>query len=149
MSAVVDFPVKPEARPYLEAFGRGAFAGDRHEPDWLAAYRKASLARFAELGFPSRRGEAWRYIDLRTLEVSKVVDVPQSPQEVLIRPDGRVAYVSCSQKRQVAAIDLKDWGVQLIEAGPDADGLAWANTSSAPASAERSSKPAESRGPGF
>lgn len=67
MSAVVDFPVKPEARPYLEAFGRASI-GDRNEPDWLARYRKASLGRFAELGFPSRRGEAWRYIDLRALE---------------------------------------------------------------------------------
>jgi Fe-S cluster assembly protein SufD len=68
MSAIVDFPVKPEARPYLEAFGRGACIGAPHEPDWLAGYRKASLARFAELGFPSRRGEAWRYVDLRPLE---------------------------------------------------------------------------------
>jgi Fe-S cluster assembly protein SufD len=68
MSAVVDFPVKPEARPYLEAFARSASARDRHEPDWLAGYRQGGLARFAELGFPSRRSEAWRYIDLHPLE---------------------------------------------------------------------------------
>jgi Fe-S cluster assembly protein SufD len=68
MSAVLDFPVKPEARPYLEAFARTASARERHEPDWLAGYRQGSLARFAELGFPSRRSEAWRYIDLRPLE---------------------------------------------------------------------------------
>jgi Fe-S cluster assembly protein SufD len=65
MSAVVNFPVKPEARPYLDAFGRER---GKSEPDWLAGYRKGSLARFAELGFPSRRSEAWRYIDLRPLE---------------------------------------------------------------------------------
>ena len=68
MSAVVDFPVKPEARPYLEAFGHGAFGRRGREPDWLAEYRKRSLARFAELGFPSRRSEAWRYLDLRAIE---------------------------------------------------------------------------------
>ena len=68
MSAVVDFPVKPEARPYLEAFGHGAFGQRGREPDWLAEYRKRSLARFTELGFPSRRSEAWRYLDLRALE---------------------------------------------------------------------------------
>ena len=68
MSAIVDFPVKAEARPYLNAFSRGPGIRDRQEPNWLAAYRKANLARFAELGFPSRRGEAWRYIDLRPLE---------------------------------------------------------------------------------
>ncbi len=65
MSAVVDFPVKAEARPYLDAFGRDLH---RSEPDWLARYRNRSLARFAELGFPSRRSEAWRYLDLRALE---------------------------------------------------------------------------------
>ena len=64
MSAVVDFPVKPEARPYLDAFTR------RHsgEPEWLGARRRRGLSRFAEQGFPSRRSEAWRYIDLRALE---------------------------------------------------------------------------------
>ncbi len=63
MSAVVDFPVKPEARPYLDSFGK---RGD--EPDWLARLRRRGLARFGEEGFPSRRGEAWRYLDLRPLE---------------------------------------------------------------------------------
>jgi Fe-S cluster assembly protein SufD len=65
MSAVVDFPVKPEARPYLEAFGHQRHSSD---PDWLAGYRNRNLARFAELGFPSRRSEEWRYLDLRPLE---------------------------------------------------------------------------------
>ena len=33
-------------------------AGNRAaEPDWLAAPRGAALARFAELGFPTRRSE--------------------------------------------------------------------------------------------
>ncbi len=62
MSAVVDFPVKPEARPYL-----GAARLPSGEPDWLASRRRRALARFAEEGFPSRRGEAWRYLDLRPL----------------------------------------------------------------------------------
>jgi Fe-S cluster assembly protein SufD len=66
MNDVLDFPVKPETRAYLDAFAaHGRLA---REPDWLAGYRKRSLARFAELGFPSRRGESWRYIDLRALE---------------------------------------------------------------------------------
>jgi Fe-S cluster assembly protein SufD len=61
MSAVVDFPAAPETRPYLDAFRPAA------EPAWLAGQRRRSLARFAEEGFPSRRGEAWRYLDLRAL----------------------------------------------------------------------------------
>jgi Fe-S cluster assembly protein SufD len=62
MSAVVDFPVKPEARPYLDAF-----APDAGEPQWLAGQRRRGLNRFAELGFPSRRSESWRYLDLSAL----------------------------------------------------------------------------------
>jgi DNA-binding beta-propeller fold protein YncE len=44
-----------------------------------------------------------------------------------MRPDGKVAYVSCDASRQVAAIDLQDFSVEkLIVAGKGADGLAWA-----------------------
>jgi len=51
----------------------------------------------------------------------------KAPQEVLVRPDGRVAYVSCDASGQVAEIDLAKWKVErLIPAGPMADGLAWA-----------------------
>ena len=63
MSTVLEFPVKPEARPYLDAFRE---AGD--EPEWLRRARRVSLNRFAELGFPTRRNESWRYLDLRRLE---------------------------------------------------------------------------------
>jgi Fe-S cluster assembly protein SufD len=71
MSAVVDFPVKPEARPYLDAFGHESSG----EPKWLGAQRRRGLTRFAEQGFPSRRSEAWRYIDLRTLEEKPMLPV--------------------------------------------------------------------------
>ncbi len=64
-------------------------------------------------------------VDLDTSKVVRTIDVPNNPTEVLIRPDGKVAYVSCITK--VAAIDLADWKVtQLIQAGQGADGLAWA-----------------------
>jgi len=53
--------------------------------------------------------------------------VPSAPQEILVRPDGGVAYVSCDQSRQVAVLNLKDWRVErLIDVGPVDDGLAWA-----------------------
>jgi Fe-S cluster assembly protein SufD len=63
MTTLVDFPVKPETRPYLDAF-----AGTAGEPEWLARFREQSLSRFGELGFPSRRSENWRYLDLQPLE---------------------------------------------------------------------------------
>lgn len=68
-------------------------------------------------------------VDLETLKVVRTFVVPKAPQEVLIRPDGMAAYVSCDASRQVAVIDLKNRKVEkLIYAGPGADGLAWART---------------------
>jgi Fe-S cluster assembly protein SufD len=62
MSAMLKFPVKPEARPYLDAFVENA-----DEPQWLRESRCRSLNRFAEQGFPSRKSESWRYFDLNPL----------------------------------------------------------------------------------
>lgn len=62
MTVLVDVPVKPEARPYLDAF-----ADDADEPQWLRDIRRRELDIFARQGFPSRRGERWRYLDLRML----------------------------------------------------------------------------------
>jgi len=66
-------------------------------------------------------------LDLKTLQIAHTFDVPKAPQEVVVRPDGRYAYVSCDASQKVAVIDLKQWKVdRLIDAGPLADGLAWA-----------------------
>ncbi len=65
-------------------------------------------------------------VDLKTLKVVRSIDVPKAPQEVLIRPDDKMAYVSCDSSHQVAAINLDDWSVNLIDAGKGTDGLAWA-----------------------
>jgi len=66
-------------------------------------------------------------VDLQTMKVAHTIDVPAAPQEVLIRPDGAVAYVSCDASHKVAEIQVSDWTLsRLIDAGPGADGLAWA-----------------------
>jgi DNA-binding beta-propeller fold protein YncE len=66
-------------------------------------------------------------IDLKTLTVAHTIDVPRAPQEVLIRPDDQVAYVSCDSSHQIAEISTSDWSVKnLIETGKGTDGLAWA-----------------------
>ncbi|HMD65678.1 MAG TPA: Fe-S cluster assembly protein SufD [Stellaceae bacterium] len=103
MSAVVDFPVKPEARPYLDAFGSGDRGRRASEPDWLAGHRGRSLARFAELGFPSRRSEAWRYLDLRALE-----ETPMLPAGA-VRPVAGVAA-----RAQLAAIGFAGAAYRLV-----------------------------------
>jgi DNA-binding beta-propeller fold protein YncE len=67
-------------------------------------------------------------LDLQSMKVVKTLDVPKAPQMVVVRPDGRAAYVSCDQSGQVAEIDLTALKIaRLIDAGPYADGLAWAS----------------------
>ncbi|HUN47527.1 MAG TPA: SufD family Fe-S cluster assembly protein, partial [Stellaceae bacterium] len=68
--------VKTEAAPYLEAFRGRPAAG---EPDWLAEKRRAALDRFAELGFPTRRDELWRFTNLNPLTRSAFLPAETAP----------------------------------------------------------------------
>jgi Fe-S cluster assembly protein SufD len=59
---------------YLEAFERPVQPGDARPPSWLYPLRKAGLARFAELGFPTQRDEDWRFTN-----VTPIVELPFLP----------------------------------------------------------------------
>ena len=66
-------------------------------------------------------------VDLSSMRVVRSVTVPKDPQEIVVRPDNQVAYVSCHTSKNVAAINLQTWKVdQVIDAGRLADGLSWA-----------------------
>jgi YVTN family beta-propeller protein len=66
-------------------------------------------------------------IDLKELKVAHTIDLPARPQEVLVAPDQKMAYVSCDESGKVAAVRISDWKIaSLIDAGKGADGLAWA-----------------------
>ena len=66
-------------------------------------------------------------LEIATMKLARTVAVDKMPQEIVVRPDGEVAYVSCQAAGKIAALNLKTWSVdKLIDAGPDADGLAWA-----------------------
>ena len=99
MSAVVDFPIKPEARPYLDAFGHHSSG----EPEWLGARRRRGLTRFAEQGFPNRRSEAWRYIDLRAFE-----EKPMLP----VRPP--LAVAGAAIRDQLAGVAFSEAAFRLV-----------------------------------
>jgi DNA-binding beta-propeller fold protein YncE len=61
------------------------------------------------------------------MKIERSIDVPAAPQEILMRPDGQVAYVSCDRSKQVAVVNLSSWKVdKLIDVGAGADGMAWA-----------------------
>jgi YVTN family beta-propeller protein len=66
-------------------------------------------------------------VDLKTMKLAHTIDLPTRPQEVLVSPDNKVAYVSCDQSGKVVVINVSDWSVKtIIDAGAGADGLALA-----------------------
>src|SRR6266702_7501442 len=48
--------------PHLEKFER--FEREASHPSWVFPLRKAGIARFAELGFPTLRQEDWRFTNV-------------------------------------------------------------------------------------
>ncbi|HEX4319300.1 MAG TPA: cytochrome D1 domain-containing protein [Acidobacteriaceae bacterium] len=68
-------------------------------------------------------------VDLKTDTVKTNIELAAGthPQEALVRPDGKVAYVSCDHSGQVAEIDTATWTLKrMIDTGKVSDGLAWA-----------------------
>ncbi len=123
---------------------RWAFTADQTKPQ-LAVIDTAANKLHAWVPLPavaygtaSTRNGHWLLItlpdiskvgvmDIRTMKVVRTVDVAKMPQEIVVRPDDAVAYVSCMGAQKVAAINLKTWKVdQLIDVGPSDDGLSWA-----------------------
>lgn len=90
MTTLVDFPVKPEARPYVDAF-----AGRPSDPRWLAEDRRRGLCRFAEIGIPNRRSEAWRYLDLRRLEERPMLPARRSERGADPNLRAQLADLAC------------------------------------------------------
>jgi len=62
-------------RHWMESFA-ALEAARTDEPAWLGASRKAAIARFAELGFPSRRHEEWKYTN-----PARIAKVPWLPAD--------------------------------------------------------------------
>lgn len=64
--------------PYLQNFQR--FENQTSQPPWLFPLRKAGLARFAELGFPTISDEDWRF--------TNVTPIAKLPFHPLFEPAG-------------------------------------------------------------
>jgi YVTN family beta-propeller protein len=122
---------------------RLAFTADQTQPqlavidtttnrvkDWVPlpaiAYGTAATrdGRWLVAALPSANQVA--VIDLQSMKVARTIDVAPDPQEVLVRPDNKVAYVS-SQVGKVSVINLETWQVdKSISVGKGSDGLGWA-----------------------
>src|SRR3954462_1861676 len=58
--------------PHVTKFER--FEKEAKQPSWLFPLRKAGMARFAELGFPTLRDEDWRFTN-----VAPIAKLPFKP----------------------------------------------------------------------
>ena len=81
MVQVTANPAMKETDPYLETFER--FEAQAKQPAWVFPLRKAGIARFAELGFPTLQQEDWRFTN-----VAPIAKLPFKPvfQVVARRP---------------------------------------------------------------
>ena len=67
MTAIQQTPAAKQTDPHLKAFERFEQAGANRQPPWLFPLRKAGIARFAELGFPTLKHEDWRFTNVAPL----------------------------------------------------------------------------------
>src|ERR1051325_5243408 len=89
-----------ETDPYLAKFER--FEREAKQPSWLFPLRKAGIARFAELGFPTTRHEDWRFTNvapIAKLPFRPVFD--RSADGVTTEALGKLTFASLTGARLV------------------------------------------------
>ena len=74
MTAIQQSPTAKQTDPYLKAFERFERASASAQPSWIFPLRKAGIARFAELGFPTLNHEDWRFTN-----VAPITKLPFKP----------------------------------------------------------------------
>jgi len=120
-------------RHWSESFGATA-AARAGEPAWLEAARKTAIARFVELGFPTRRHEAWKYTNPAPIaniawtpaaaaSVSRAaldaLGLPLAEGPHLVFVNGRLAAELSSRAGLDPALTLASYG-QLLASEPAA-----------------------------
>lgn len=65
-------------------------------------------------------------IDLQSLKVTRTLKISNGASEILIRPDGEVAYLSGTGAGKIDVLDLHTWDLEKpMELTPGVDGMAW------------------------
>lgn len=77
--------IMKETDPYLAEFERFEKAGSDRNPSWVFPIRKAGIARFAELGFPTLQDEDWRFTNVAS--IAKLPFIPVlDPRQNSVQP---------------------------------------------------------------
>ncbi len=83
-------PTETAQNPFeIAVFEQNKLWQNNSEPDWLQQRRQLALEQYKSLGFPTRRSEAWKAINLKQIanhsfEASKTIDSPELINDTLI-----------------------------------------------------------------
>ncbi len=79
--------MNPATEYYLHQYQALADALPGRQLDWLQAQRRAGLARFEEVGFPTQRDEDWRYTTVKPITVKKFHGIEYTAkQDINLKP---------------------------------------------------------------
>jgi Fe-S cluster assembly protein SufD len=104
------------AEPFLEEFRR--FESEPQHPSWLLPLRKAGMARFAELGFPTIHDEDWRFTNVAPLAKLPFRQMSESADDAAAEaalenyvfahlPDSRLVFVNGHFSAALSALGKK------------------------------------------
>jgi len=92
----------------------GAFRPAVDEPDWLVVRRRSALARFSEIGLPTRRQENWRFTNLRPLEATAY---PPASDEIVIDEGPPAPYRIAGASHRIVLVNGR-FAPELSAIGP-------------------------------
>jgi Fe-S cluster assembly protein SufD len=87
---------------FEQAARRQLQAVTAQSPDWLNDIRLQAFSRYEALGMPTRRQEAWKYINLRPLSDKALL--PSEVQDPLVCPPALQRHLMHSEDGQVARL---------------------------------------------
>lgn len=82
-ATLVSAAKESRAPSWLSAFERFERRATAPAPSWLRALRKAGIAHFAELGFPGRDHEEWRFTDVSPVASGVFEPAGERPPEIV------------------------------------------------------------------
>jgi Fe-S cluster assembly protein SufD len=123
--AAISDPKKPnmkETEPYLQRFAR--FENETKQPPWVFPLRKAGIARFDELGFPTVNDEDWRFTNVSAIAKLPFEPVFETSRDGLTRdsithftfgslPGTRLVFVNGHYVADLSSVGQQPQGVKI------------------------------------
>jgi Fe-S cluster assembly protein SufD len=124
MTATQQTPATRQVDPYLKAFGRFEQAGASAQPSWLFPLRKAGIARFAELGFPTLKHEDWRFTNVAPIAKLPFKPVFETSRDGLTRdslaqfpfaklPGTRLVFINALYSAELSTAPAQKDGIKV------------------------------------